>query len=87
MSQMVLYKLSISGQSCLKFSDEISNTLVLQKNCDGHAITSLNIIQDVHHTVQHIQEEVNQLKSSHSDILNRLSKFEKSDVSQQRQVQ
>ena len=52
------------------------------KNCDGHAITSLKIIQDVHQTVQHIQEEVNQLKSSNSDILNRLSKLENSDASQ-----
>ena len=52
------------------------------KNCDGHAITSLKIIQDVHQTVQHIQEEVNQLKSSNSDILNRLSKLENSGASQ-----
>ena len=52
------------------------------KNCDGHAITSFKIIQDGHHTVQHIQEEVNQLKSSNSDILNRLSKLENSDASQ-----
>ena len=52
------------------------------KNCDGHAITSLKIIQDVHQTVQHIQEEVNQLKSSNSDILNRLSKLENCDSSQ-----
>ena len=49
------------------------------KNCDGHAITSLKIIQDIHHTVQHIQEEVNELKSSNSDILNRLNKLENSD--------
>ena len=55
------------------------------KNCDGHAITSLKIIQDVHQTVQHIQEELNQLKSSNttnSDILNRLSKLENSGASQ-----
>ena len=52
------------------------------KNCDGHAITSFKIIQDVHQTVQHIQEEVNQLKSSNSDILNRLSKLDNSDASQ-----
>ena len=49
------------------------------KNCDGHAITSLKIIQDIHHTVQHIQEEVNELKSSNSDILNGLNKLENSD--------
>ena len=49
------------------------------KNCDGHAITSLKIIQDVHQTVQHIQEKVNQLKSSNSEIL---SKLENSDASQ-----
>ena len=39
----------------------------------------LNIIQDVHHTVQYIKEEVNHLKSSNSDILNRLSNLENSD--------
>ena len=52
------------------------------KNCDGHAITNLKIIEDVHQTVQHIQEEVNLLKYSNGDILNRLSKLENSDASQ-----
>ena len=49
------------------------------KNCDGHAITGFKIIQDIHHTVQHIQEEVNEPKYSNSDILNRLNKLENSD--------
>ena len=83
MSEMVSYKLSFSGKSCLQFSNEKNSQIHwFCKNCDGHAITSLKIIQDVHQTVQHIQEEVNQLKSSNSDILNRLSKLENSDASQ-----
>ena len=63
MSEMVSYKLSISGKSCLQFSNEKKYSQIhwFCKNCDGHAITSLKIIQDVHQTVQHIQEEVNQV--------------------------
>ena len=80
---MVSYKLLISGKSCLQFSNEKKSQIHwFCKNCDGHAITSLKIIQDVHQTVQHIQEEVNQLKSSNSDILNILGKLENSGASQ-----
>ena len=82
MSEMVSHKLSSSGQSCYNFLMKKNSQIHwFCKNCDGHAITSLKIIQDTHQTVQHIQEEVNQLKSSNSYILNRLSRLENSDTS------
>ena len=57
---------SVGKVVCNFLMKKTSQMHMLYTNYYGHAINSLKIIQDVHPTVQHIQEEVNQLKSSNS---------------------
>lgn len=46
------------------------------KQCDGHAITSMKLIQDVQTEMKSIKLEVEQLRSSNVDIMSRLEKIE-----------